>query len=91
MSRAEIALFLSGLFFGGAMDYAILALLRSEHTPYGARVSIKGNWAFAGFDLFIAVAGCVLYSQLVLRTNRRDPYLTSKSPNASRMAARRKQ
>lgn len=64
MSGAEIALFLSGLFFGGAIDHAILALLRSERTPYGARVGIKGNWAFAGLDLAIAVLGYRLYSHL---------------------------
>ena len=79
MSRAEIALFLSGLIFGGAMDHVILALLRSEYTRYGARVSSKGNWAFAGY---------VLYSRISLPTNRLDTYLTSESPNASRMAAR---
>lgn len=64
MSRAEIALFLSGLFFGGAIDHAILALLHSERTPYGARVGIKGNWTFAGLDFFLAVLGYVLYRHL---------------------------
>lgn len=70
MSRAEIALFLSGLFFGGAIDHAVLALLRSEHTPYGARVGIRGNWAFAGLDFVIAVLGYVLYHHLGPRSNR---------------------
>lgn len=70
MSRAETALFLSGLFFGGAIDHAILALLRSKHTPYGARVGVKGNWAFAGLDLVIAIVGYVLYSHLSPRSKR---------------------
>ena len=64
MSRAEITLFLSGLFFGGAIDHVILALLHSERTPYGARVGIKGNWTFAGLDFFLAVLGYVLYRHL---------------------------
>jgi len=60
MSRAETALFLSGLFFGGAIDHAILALLRSERTSYGARVGIRGNWALAGLDFFLAVSALLL-------------------------------
>jgi hypothetical protein len=68
MPRAEIPLFLSGLFFGGAIDHAILALTRSEHTPYGARVGIRGNWAFAGLDLVISVWGYVLYRYLNARS-----------------------
>ena len=70
MSRAEIALFLSGLFFGGAIDHAILVLLRSEHTPYGARVATKGNCAFAGLDFVIAVLGYILYQRLGPPSNR---------------------
>lgn len=70
MSRAEVALFLSGLFVGGAVDHAILALLRSERTPYGARVGIRGNWKFAGLDFLIAVVGYVLYRHLDPRSNR---------------------
>lgn len=70
MSRAEIALFLSGLFFGGAMDHTILALRHSEHTPYGARVGIKGNWAFAGLDLVIAILAYVLHCHLGPRSNK---------------------
>jgi hypothetical protein len=70
MSRAEVALFLSGLFFGGAMDHAILALLNSERTPYGPRIGIKGNWAFAALDLIIAIIGYVLYRRLSPRSTK---------------------
>jgi len=35
MMWSKIALFLSGLFFGGAIDHPILALTDSEYTPYG--------------------------------------------------------
>jgi len=48
-------LFLSGLFFGGALDHAILAAKRSSRTPYGMEVGVAGNWAFAGLDLALAV------------------------------------
>jgi hypothetical protein len=70
MSRAEIALFLSGLFFGGAIDHAILALLHSERTLYGARVGTRGNWTFAGLDFIIAVLGYMIYRHLGPRSNR---------------------
>lgn len=70
MSRAEIALFLSGLFFGGAIDHAILALRHSEPTPYGAPVGIRGNRAFAGLDLVIAILGYMLYRYIDPRSNR---------------------
>ena len=70
MSPAATALFLSGLFFGGAIDHAILALLRSERTPYGARVGIRGNWALAGLDFFLAVLSYVLYRHLGPRLNK---------------------
>ena len=55
MPRAEIALFLPGLFFGRAIDHDILALRRSERTLYGARVGIRGNWDFTALDFVIAV------------------------------------
>ena len=54
---------------GGAIDHAILALLRSERTTYGARVGIRGNWGFVGMDFVIAVWGYVLYRQLGPRSN----------------------
>ena len=56
------------LVLGGAIDHAILALRRSERTPYGARLGIIGNWAFAGFDLAIVVAGYILYSRAAPRS-----------------------
>jgi len=69
MSRAEIALFLSGLFFGGMLDHAILAVLHLENTPYGVHVGVAGNWAFAGIDFLIATAGYALYRRLSPRSN----------------------
>lgn len=70
MTRAEIALFLSGLFFGGAIDHAILALRHSKNTPYGAHVGILGNWAFAALDLAVAVVGYVLHRHFGHRSKR---------------------
>lgn len=59
-----MALFLSGLFFGGAIDHAILAVKGSETTPYGVRSGIMGNWALAGVDLSLAVILYVLHRWL---------------------------
>lgn len=46
----KLALFLSGLFFGGAVDHIILAEARSALTPYGVAVGIGGNWLLAALD-----------------------------------------
>lgn len=70
MSRTEIALFFSGLFFGGAIDHAILALIRSERSPYGFAVGISGNWALAGLDFVIAILVFVLYRNLSPQSNK---------------------
>lgn len=61
MNWQKTALFLSGLFFGGAIDHAILALKGSETTPYGVRSGIIGNWALAGVDLSLAAILYVLH------------------------------
>jgi hypothetical protein len=50
MNWAKITLFLAGLFFGGAIDHVIVALLNSQSTPYGLQWGIAGNWAFAALD-----------------------------------------
>lgn len=60
MNWQKTALFLSGLFFGGAIDHAILAVKGSETTPYGVRSGIIGNWALAGVDLSLAIILYVL-------------------------------
>ena len=48
---AKTALFLSGLFFGGAIDHVILAVQQSPLTPYGLRFGVGGNWGLALLDL----------------------------------------
>jgi hypothetical protein len=55
-NRRQIGAFLAGVFFGGALDHAILALRRAEHTPYGLRADVQSNWAFAALDLALALA-----------------------------------
>jgi hypothetical protein len=57
MNVSEVALLLAGHFFGGTIDHIILALKRSELTPYGIRSEVRGNWGLAGLDLVIASAG----------------------------------
>jgi hypothetical protein len=49
-------LFLAGVFFGGAVDHAILALKRDDRTPYGFKAGVVGNWALAGLDTAVAAA-----------------------------------
>ena len=51
MKSAHWSLFVSGLFFGGAIDHVIFALMRSQVTPYNVRLGIAGNWWMAMFDL----------------------------------------
>ena len=64
MNWQKTALFLSGLYFGGAIDHVILALKGSETTPYGVHSGIIGNWAFAGVDLSLAAVLYVLHRWL---------------------------
>jgi hypothetical protein len=58
MRGSKLAVFSSGVFFGGAADHAILAMMRRSITPYGVKAGVRGNWLFAGSDL---VAAAVLY------------------------------
>ena len=51
-----MALFLSGFFFGGAVDHGILAVMGRSVTPYGFTLRVFGNWALGGLDLLIAAA-----------------------------------
>ncbi len=64
MNWSELALFGSGIFFGGAVDHIILAAKESEITPYGVHSGIMGNWALAGFDFGLAVSLYVLHRRL---------------------------
>ena len=54
MTTSQFALFASGLFFGGAIDHAILAAQGRQNTPYGVRVGVSGNWMMAAGDLLVA-------------------------------------
>ena len=54
MKASKLALFVSGLFFGGAIDHGILASLGRPVTPYGWESGVMGNWLLAGLDLVIA-------------------------------------
>lgn len=58
MAISKLALFASGVFFGGAVDHAILAAMRRDVTPYGLKAGVSGNWLFAVADL---LAAAVLY------------------------------
>ena len=60
---SKTALFCSGIFFGGAVDHAFLALKRVERTPYGFRSGVAGNWALAALDALLAAAFYVLHDR----------------------------
>jgi hypothetical protein len=51
---AKAAVFLAGLFFGGAIDHAILAVAGRTDTPYGVRSGVAGNWALAALDVALS-------------------------------------
>ena len=59
MNWRKFSLFLSGLFFGGAIDHFVLAIMKSPLTPYGVNFGVIGNWGFAVLDLVFAA---LLYS-----------------------------
>jgi hypothetical protein len=57
----KAALFMSGLFFGGAIDHGILAVMASPVTPYGVNVGVRGNWLLTLLDLGATLACFVVY------------------------------
>ena len=61
---AKTTLFLSGLFFGGAIDHVILAVQRSPLTPYGLRFGVGGNWGLALLDLAVTTLLYVAHRRL---------------------------
>ncbi|HYU78469.1 MAG TPA: hypothetical protein VEK56_05765 [Vicinamibacterales bacterium] len=67
MAISNLALFASGIFFGGAVDHAILAAMRRGVTPYGVKAGVAGNWMFAAADL---LAAAVLYRVHATRETR---------------------
>jgi hypothetical protein len=54
MNWAKLMLFLAGLFFGGAIDHVVGALMHSPSTPYGLPWGVAGNWALAALDMGLA-------------------------------------
>ena len=54
MKASNAALFASGVFFGGAVDHAILVAMRRDVTPYGVKAGVPGNVLFAVADLIVA-------------------------------------
>jgi hypothetical protein len=64
---SKAALFASGMFFGGAIDHALLAAMRRDVTPYGVKVGVSGNCLFALADL---AAAAVLFRMHATRRTR---------------------
>ncbi|PYR72509.1 MAG: hypothetical protein DMF87_27830 [Acidobacteria bacterium] len=66
MDRSSIAIFLAGLFFGGAIDHVILAVMHQTVTPYGVSVGVAGNWGMAALDVALTI-GLILIGQRAQR------------------------
>lgn len=67
MNWSKIALFGSGLFFGGAVDHAILAAMGRGITPYGFNAGVVGNRAPGGLDIALAAILFWLHRRSELR------------------------
>jgi hypothetical protein len=52
--RPKLALFLSGLFFGGGLDHLIFIAMNSPISHYGLHVGVSGQLGFAALDFSIA-------------------------------------
>jgi hypothetical protein len=50
----KLALFLSGLFFGGGLDHLLFIALDSPTSHYGLQLGIRGQLGFAALDLGLA-------------------------------------
>jgi hypothetical protein len=47
----KLALFLSGLFFGGGLDHLLFIALDSLTSHYGLQLGVPGQLGFAALDL----------------------------------------
>lgn len=65
---SQLAIFLGGVFFGGAVDHVILALIGRGETPYGIHVGVSGNWAMAALDFFLTLGCWVAHRHFEHRT-----------------------
>lgn len=61
LSSRSYALFLCGMFAGGAIDHLILVLKGDERTPYGVRLGVGANAVFAVLDATLAAAAYAAY------------------------------
>jgi hypothetical protein len=50
----KLALFLSGLFFGGGLDHLLFIALDSPTSHYGLQLGVPGQLGFAALDLGLA-------------------------------------
>jgi hypothetical protein len=63
-----MALFLAGMFAGGAIDHLILLVKREPRSPYGLKVGVVGNGLLALVDVALAAAAYLAHCW-----SRRDP------------------
>lgn len=56
VTRARVALFVSGVFFGGGLDHLIYIAAGSSRSHYGLEVTPLQQAAFAVLDMTLAAA-----------------------------------
>ena len=59
----KLALFLSGLFFGGALDHILFIVFDSPTSHYGLQIGTAGQLGFATLDVSLAVLLYVLHGR----------------------------
>jgi hypothetical protein len=61
--RPNLALFLSGLFFGGGLDHLVFIALKSPTSHYGLQLGVGGQFGFAVLDFAVAVLLYTLHAR----------------------------
>jgi len=64
MTMGKLAIFIGGVFFGGAVDHVILALTGRGDTPYGVSIGVMGNWTMAVVDLALTYGRWIAHRRL---------------------------
>jgi hypothetical protein len=57
-TRARLALFLAGVFFGGGLDHLIFIASGSTRSHYGLIIGVAGQLGFAALDFSITAVLC---------------------------------
>jgi hypothetical protein len=76
----KLALFLSGLFFGGALDHVLFAAFESPTSHYGLQLDVAGQLGFAALDVTTPhCCTCFITDGLESRLSEREYQSCSKT------------